>query len=77
MKIAEALTESKRLANLVPILLSQFSENCIVVNGVKPDRDPEKLMAKALAAISSKAELDKKISMTNSQVKLLCGITLN
>ena len=77
MKIAEGLTESKRLANLVPTLVHQFNDNSIIVNGVKPERDPEKLFEKVKAAIDGKAALDRQIAYTNAQVRLGCGLTIH
>jgi len=77
MKIAEALTESKRLGNLIPALLSQFGDNCIIVNGEKPDRDPVVLLEKVQAAIGDKAKLDRQITLTNAATKLPCGLTIH
>lgn len=76
MKIAEGLTESKRLANLVPTLMSLFGENCIIINGIKPERDPTTLMEKVQGAIDTKATLDRSIANTNAIVKLPCGLTI-
>lgn len=77
MKIAEALTESKRLANLIPTLVHQFNDNAIIVNGVKPEQDPVKLFGQVKAAIDAKAALDKRVAYTNSQIKLGCGLTIH
>lgn len=77
MKLAEALSESKRLSNLIPTLQTQFQENCIIINGVKPDRDPEKLLTKIYDTIATRHALDKQVSMTNTQVVLPCGLTIH
>ena len=77
MKLAEALTESKRLGNLIPALLTEFNDNCVTINGVKPDRDPEKITHKIMGTLMEKGELDRRLSFSNTMVKIPMGLTIH